>query len=156
MEIAVINSQAKVEWTPDLEKTVVQVLDRVAVLQKLGEEAEVSVVLVDDLQIRALNRQYRGQDTPTDVLSFALREISEEEPSYDAPGEDNLLGDIIISLETAREQSREYGHSLAREVGFLAVHGMLHLLGYDHQDEKELAAMRALEEDILASLELVR
>lgn len=156
MEIAVINQQTRVEWTPHLEAVVTDLMNAVARLHDLEEAAEATVVLVDDQRMQALNRQYRGQDCPTDVLSFAARESLAEEPSYQDPGEDYLLGDIVISLETAVAQSEEYGHGLDREVGFLAVHGMLHLLGYDHQEEEETAVMRATEEKVLAAVGLNR
>jgi probable rRNA maturation factor len=112
--------------------------------------AEVSVALVDDPQIHELNREYRGVDRPTDVLSFA----SEEAPAAtEAPAP---LGDVIVSLETAWRQAAEYGHSPEREVGYLVAHGILHLLGFDHEDEAGREEMRRLEEAALASLALVR
>jgi probable rRNA maturation factor len=114
--------------------------------------AEVSVVLTDDSEVRRLNRQYRGIDRTTDVLSFSQRE-GEPWPE-DEPGA--LLGDIVISMDRAQEQAREYGHSLAREVAFLAVHGTLHLLGYDHQTPVEEQEMMAKAEAVLAGLGLTR
>ncbi|MDI3327708.1 MAG: rRNA maturation RNase YbeY [Alicyclobacillaceae bacterium] len=116
--------------------------------------AEVSVALVDDLRIRELNRLYRGIDRPTDVLSFAMRE-GEDGPAFGEGGRE-LLGDIVISVETALRQAREYGHGLEREVAFLAVHGFLHLLGYDHRTPEEEAVMFARQEAVLAAAGLAR
>jgi len=118
------------------------------------EEAEVSLMLVDDQRIHSLNIEYRGVDRPTDVLSFALQEESEEEPDSDY--EDDMLGDIVISAERAREQAEEYGHSFEREIVYLAVHGTLHLLGYDHEEEKDKQEMRSKEEEVMARLGLER
>jgi len=119
------------------------------------EDAEVSLTLVDDMRIHELNRDYRGVDRPTDVLSFALQEEVEDEPEiygYD----DLVLGDVIISVERARAQAEEYGHSFERELVYLAVHGTLHLLGYDHEDESAKAEMRRKEEEVMSRLGLVR
>jgi len=118
-------------------------------------EAELSLTLVDNTRIQELNRDYRGVDRPTDVLSFALQEESDEEP--DIVGyHDDALGDIIISVERAREQALEYGHSLERELVYLAVHGTLHLLGYDHGEENEQREMRSKEEEVMLLLDLSR
>lgn len=118
------------------------------------DEAEVSLTLVDNERIHALNRDYRGVDRPTDVLSFALQEETEEPEIVDF--EDDLLGDIIISVERARAQAEEYGHSLERELVYLAVHGTLHLLGYDHETEEEKAEMRHQEETVMNRIGLFR
>lgn len=115
------------------------------------DKAEVGLTFTDDETIQQLNKEYRGIDAPTDVLSFALEE-GEEGPLEYGEGEDSppvLLGDIVISLPRAKEQAREYGHSLEREVLYLAVHGLLHLLGYDHQHAKDKQVMRAEEERFL-------
>ena len=119
-----------------------------------SEEAEVSLMLVDDQRIHALNLEYRGVDRPTDVLSFALQEDTEDEP--DSEFEDEMLGDIVISAERARGQAEEYGHSFEREIIYLAVHGTLHLLGYDHEEEKDQQEMRGKEEEVMAILGLER
>ena len=120
-----------------------------------SEEAEVSLTLVDDARIHELNREYRGVDRPTDVLSFALQEETEDEPEI-LDYEDDLLGDIIISVERARAQAIEYGHSFERELSFLAVHGCLHLLGYDHLEPEEEKVMFGKQEDILNALGIRR
>lgn len=119
------------------------------------EDAEVSLTLTDDAHIWELNRTYRGVDRPTDVLSFALQEQDEEEPDIFGY-EDHTLGDIVISVERAREQAVEYGHSLEREIVYLAVHGTLHLLGFDHETDAEKEMMRQKEEAVMAILKLGR
>lgn len=119
------------------------------------EDSEISLTFVDDQRIHELNQEYRGVDRPTDVLSFALQEEDEEEPEvFDF--EDNLLGDIIISMDRAKEQAEEYGHSLAREIVYLAVHGTLHLLGYDHEQDRDKLEMREKEEEVMAHIGLKR
>ncbi|TGE39873.1 rRNA maturation RNase YbeY [Desulfosporosinus fructosivorans] len=123
-------------------------------LSKGSDEAEVSLMLVDDQRIHALNLEYRGVDRPTDVLSFALQEETEEEP--DSEFEDEMLGDIVISVPRARAQAEEYGHSFERELVYLAVHGTLHLLGYDHEEEPDKLEMRHKEEEVMALLNLER
>ena len=102
------------------------------------ENAELSVTLTDNEHIHALNKKFRGIDRATDVLSFAFRE-SEEPEVLGADFE--ILGDVIISLERAKVQAEEFGHSFLREVIFLEVHGLLHLLGYDHVEEAERLEM---------------
>lgn len=131
-------------------------LQAVARLNDLAAEAEVDVTIVDDEEIHELNREYRGMDKPTDVLSFALDEDSEDsdEPELVGGPEEHLYGDIIISAETALRQAEEYGHGLEREMTYLAVHGMFHLLGYDHMTEAEKAEMRAKEEEALRAINL--
>lgn len=111
-------------------------------------DTEVSIAFVDDAYIHQLNRDYRGVDRPTDVLSFPMDEEPDEGEA--------LLGDIAVSLETALRQAGEYGHSADREIGFLIVHGTLHLLGFDHEDEGDGKVMRELEEATLARLSLPR
>ncbi|OQB49154.1 MAG: Endoribonuclease YbeY [Firmicutes bacterium ADurb.Bin153] len=110
---------------------------------------EVSVLITDDEGIRKLNLRYRGKDTSTDVLSFPMCEDDEEDED---PEILNLLGDIVISLETAGRQAEEYGHPIEREVAYLSVHGALHLLGYDHEEESDKAEMRLAEEDVLSGM----
>ncbi len=108
----------------------------------MSGDVEVSIVLVDDEYIQNLNKNYRSIDAPTDVLSFAMREsVDESDISFECE-EEELLGDVVISLERARSQAEEYGHSIEREIGFLVTHGILHLLGYDHETESERAVMR--------------
>ncbi len=110
--------------------------------------SEVSISIVGDSEQHALNLQYRGVDRTTDVLSFPM-----EEGRPKAPG---LLGDVVISAPQAKRQAEEYGHSLQREMCFLAVHGTLHLLGFDHGTPSEDAEMQRLQEDVLGSLGITR
>jgi probable rRNA maturation factor len=114
--------------------------------------AEVSVVLVDNQYIRELNSQYRGVDQPTDVLSFPV----EGEDFVLPDGAPQLLGDIFISIERTREQSESYGHSFERELCYLAVHGLLHLLGFDHHQDDETTRMREEEERVMREFALGR
>ena len=101
------------------------------------KNAKFNIIIVNNEEIHKINKEYRGIDRPTDVISFALEDVSDE--GYKL--EKRELGDIYISIDKAREQAKEYGHSLNRELRFLSVHGLLHLLGYDHmkkEDEKEM------------------
>ncbi|WP_054956659.1 rRNA maturation RNase YbeY [Paenibacillus dakarensis] len=147
--------------------TLISLLEQI--LQRAGEvegvtDGEVDLTFVDDTQIHELNKEYRGIDRPTDVLSFAMHETTDEELTiiYELDSEDeeehvpDVLGDIIISVPRAKLQSEEYGHSLERELGFLFVHGFLHLLGYDHQDEASEAEMMGKQEAVLAEVGLNR
>ena len=133
-----------------------RVIKAAARLTKLPENSEVSVMIVDNSYIQELNFIYRNQNRPTDVLSFAMNELGEDEPDFDFSGETQVLGDIVISLEQALKQCGEYGHSLQRELGYLIAHGMLHLLGYDHEVEDESQLMRGLEEKIMQAVNLER
>ena len=132
-------------------KLLKQGLQAVAKLHKLSAKTEVSVSLVNDEVIHVLNKDYRGIDRPTDVLSFALDEA--EEPQEIGGPDTHLLGDIIISAETAVRQGEEYGHGLNRELVYLGVHSLLHLLGYDHMNRDDKAVMREEEE---RALQLIR
>jgi probable rRNA maturation factor len=137
-----------------VKETVTAVLTEAARVLGVSPQAEVGVVFADDAYIRELNRDYRGIDAATDVLSFALDEG--EEPAVQGGPAEALLGDIVISLETAERQAAEFGHGLEREMAYLTVHGMLHLVGYDHEEESAKAEMRRQEEKILAALGIVR
>jgi probable rRNA maturation factor len=119
-------------------------------LAALGEErADLTVSLIGDAEMQLLNRDYRGRDRPTDVLAFALRE------GRRAPGDDTVLGDVVISLDTAARQARECRVPTDAEVRTLLIHGVLHLLGYDHEvSAVEARRMRALERHLLGSLAL--
>ena len=123
------------------------------VLRREGVKGQValSVVITDDQAIQELNRQFRDVDAPTDVLAFGS---GEEGDFVTAPGEPAYLGDVVISYPRAVVQTEEYGQSIDRELALLAVHGVLHLLGYDHLNEAERAEMWARQNEILDSLEL--
>jgi probable rRNA maturation factor len=122
----------------------------------ISEPCELSVTFVDNKRIREINREYRGKDKPTDVISFALEELGEGEIQISGANMPRVLGDIIISTDKAREQATDYGHSVERELGFLAVHGFLHLLGYDHETEAEEKEMFDLQRSILDEYGLSR
>lgn len=157
-EIIISSRPEEIDVSAGLEQLLTELLKFVLTKENVPQDAEVSVVLADDAVIRELNRQYRAKDAPTDVLSFAMREsVPEEEVIDGEPGpEQILLGDIVISVERAREQAEEYGHSFEREMGYLAVHGILHLLGYDHENEDDKKIMRRKEEEILKAFDLKR
>ena len=153
MIVTLENNQEKVSIPEALEAALTKAMNVVAELEALSPQTEVDITLVDDAAIHELNRTYRGIDRPTDVLSFALDE-GEEEPEVDDDEIEHLLGDVIISAPTAVRQGEEYGHGLEREMTYLAVHGMLHLLGYDHMEEKDKLIMRKREEEVLRRLDL--
>lgn len=121
-----------------------------------NNDCELSVTFADNDGIKQLNSQYRGIDKETDVLSFPLLDfVGGDEPPVDEPSQ--LLGDIVVSLEKADEQAKEYGHSFEREVAFLCVHSMLHLLGYDHvNSEEEEREMRRIQTEILNGMGISR
>ena len=149
------NSQNSVKVTPALRSLVITCCDAVLEHEKISDDAQISVTFVDNVQIHELNREYRDVDRPTDVLSFPLGENGE----YDIDNSSGaiLLGDIVISAEKALEQAEEYGHSPEREIAFLTVHSMLHLLGYDHEtSKKDEEQMFALQEKILESIGMTR
>ena len=153
MIISMENAQDKIVLGEYLEKRLQDGLNAVAKLHDLDDMTEVDITIVDDEEIHQLNRDYRNVDRPTDVLSFALDEDDEDEPEL-LEGQLHLLGDIIISAETATRQAGEFGHGLEREIVHLAVHGLLHLLGYDHMVEEDKVVMRAKEEEALRAINL--
>jgi len=128
-----------------------QVLQAGATLLKVPAETVVVLTLTGDEHLREYNRRYRGLDEPTDVLAFAAQEAPKDERFQAPPGTEHWLGDIVISLPRARRQAREAGHPVNHEVRLLAVHGFLHLLGYDHAEPAEETTMTALNNRILGS-----
>lgn len=156
MILDISNDQQKYEITAEMENFIRSSLESVIKAEKLDMPLEISVVLTDNEGIRELNRDYRGKDVPTDVLSFPLCESLEDMLLLEGD-EAIALGDIVVSLEKAHSQSIEYGHGFKDEIGFLIVHGMLHLLGYDHEkDEENERIMRSREKHIMVNLGLVR
>ena len=153
MIISMENAQDKIALGEYLEQRLQDGLNAVAKLHDLDDMTEVDITIVDDEEIHQLNRDYRNVDRPTDVLSFALDEDDEDEPEL-LEGQLHLLGDIIISAETATRQAEEFGHGLEREIVNLAVHGLLQLLGYDHMVEEDKVIMRAKEEEALRAINL--
>ncbi|MFD1609890.1 rRNA maturation RNase YbeY [Oceanobacillus luteolus] len=123
----------------------------------VSQEAEMSVNFVDDKEIQELNRNYRQKDEPTDVISFAMQEkVDGELHIYGEEDIPTILGDIVISIDRAKEQAEEYGHTLEREISFLTIHGFLHLLGYDHLTEEEEKEMFARQNEILSEFGIER
>ncbi len=122
-----------------------------AALDNRGREGDVTIAIVDDAEIRRMNMEYRGIDSPTDVLSFPAHEgfMLLSQP-------DAFLGDIAISVDRARLQADEYGHSIERELAFLTIHGMLHLLGFDHILKEDEEEMTALQDQILREMGCAR
>ena len=123
-------------------------------LKTLGieDDVEVSCVLVDDKRIHEINREYRHIDRSTDVISFAM----EDNDQFYVEGMPRTLGDIFISVDHAKKQAEEYGHSLRREMCFLFTHGILHLLGYDHMTDEQEKEMFGLQDEILGALSIER
>ena len=161
LQFIIENEQDKLEYTPELDSIVQRAVSTTLDVIGGGDtDFEVSILITDNDGIQAINKEYRDIDAPTDVLSFPILEFDEDgvmlEESGDYDGDLLLLGDIVISLERAKSQAEEYGHSLEREVGFLAVHSTLHLLGFDHMEEPYTSVMRAREEEILTKLNLTR
>ena len=149
------NNQKKIKLPVGLRLLVRKCCQAVLVSENFDKSAEVSVSFVDNNEIRRLNRLYRDKDKPTDVLSFPLGENG----VYDVNNETGavLLGDVVISIETAIKQAKMYNHPLEREVGFLTVHSMLHLLGYDHETSPlEAERMHEKEEMVLERLGVTR
>ncbi|MGN0642331.1 MAG: rRNA maturation RNase YbeY [Huintestinicola sp.] len=155
LKVYIKNSQKKVKIPVGLRLLVRKCCQAVLAYEGFEHNAEVSVSFVDNSEIRQLNKVYRNKDKSTDVLSFPLG----EDGVYDINQETGamLLGDVVISMETAVKQAQMYGHSLEREVGFLTVHSMLHLLGYDHETSPlDAANMREKEEAILGEIGISR
>ena len=153
--------ETEVECPPETEALLDRVISATLEAEGVALPCEISVLLTDDAGIHQINREMREVDRPTDVLSFPMFDLSPGEK----PGEEHEdpdtglvpLGDLCISLERAAAQAEEYGHSVERELSYLAVHSVLHLLGYDHMDEGPMKAqMRRREEHILEGLGIRR
>jgi probable rRNA maturation factor len=144
------------ELTEEQMLEIERVINFAAKKQNVEEHSEVSVTFVSNERIQEINREYRDKDKPTDVISFAMEELGEGEVELVGAEMPRVLGDIIISIPKAIEQAEEYGHSFLRELGFLAVHGFLHLLGYDHMTEEEEKEMFTLQKEILDEYGLKR
>jgi probable rRNA maturation factor len=145
MKIWIRNRQRRISIPVRRIKTFIE-----QILLKLKRpDVELGLVLLNDRQIRRLNQKYRGKDTPTDVLSFSLNNAS----SYKGPlSPPVLLGDVVISLETARRQAQEHGHALYQEVERLVIHGILHLLGFDHEATRDARRMHRKESELIKNL----
>lgn len=141
IKIAINNRQEAIKVDQELKNLFQSLAEKTAELEGYSR-GEISFALVDNNEIQKLNKKYRQIDKPTDVLSFIM--------------DDEIWGDIVISTDRVLDQAEEYGHSISRELGFLVVHGILHLLGYDHQTAGERAEMRQKEERVLSELDLSR
>ena len=159
MEITFIDETKKV--SKDEREDIDSLLQYAADYLKLPENSEMSITFMDNEGIQMINRDYRGKDAPTDVISFAIEEAGQNEMPIFFDDEEmtdlpNELGDIMISTQRAQEQAAEYGHSYEREVGFLALHGFLHINGYDHMTPEDEKKMFGLQKEILNAYGLKR
>ena len=155
VKVVITNKQKKVKIPTGIRMLVRRACTAVLKMEQFLDSAEVEVTFVDDNEIHELNREFRNIDRSTDVLSFPLGEngVYDTNPATNA----KMLGDVVISLEHAVAQAEEYGHTLQREVAFLTVHSMLHLLGYDHVNGGiEAETMREKEEEVLVKMGLSR
>lgn len=159
------NRQDKIELSEDLISIIRACIKKTLEMEGVQIPVLISLLLVDNNSIHQMNLQFRGVDRETDVLSFPMLEkdikncgVSIEDFANDIDPEINalMLGDIVISLEKAEEQAKEYGHSFSRELGFLTTHSTLHLLGYDHMEADDEKLMREKEEAVLSALQLTR
>ncbi|MGN5881883.1 MULTISPECIES: rRNA maturation RNase YbeY [Staphylococcus] len=141
--------EVKEEWYEQIES----LLNFAKEQENIEDDAELSVTFVDQAEIQQINRDYRDKDKVTDVISFALEEDEPEIEGLDIP---RVLGDIVICADVAKTQAEQYGHSFERELGFLALHGFLHLLGYDHMNEEEEKEMFGRQKSILDAYGLTR
>ncbi len=151
MHIINISNEQEITLSSDLDSLINSAVLSVLDCEKFSDDAEVNVTLVDGEKIKALNNEFRNIDKETDVLSFPLG----EDGVYDINPENDafMLGDVVISVDRALKQAEEFGHSIEREIAYLTVHSVLHLLGFDHIDEGEnKKIMRAKEE---AALEVI-
>ncbi|MBR2934140.1 MAG: rRNA maturation RNase YbeY [Oscillospiraceae bacterium] len=152
---------AEVDVPEGLEEQLSTVITAALTAEQVDVPCEVNILVTDDAAIHQINLDMRNVDRPTDVLSFPMFELApgEKPGAEDADPDTGLvpLGDMVLSLERAKAQAEEFGHSVEREVSYLAVHSVLHLLGYDHMDEGEMKAqMRGREEAILSGLGINR
>ncbi|MFJ7927896.1 rRNA maturation RNase YbeY [Peribacillus sp. NPDC096448] len=144
------------EVTEEAQQLVESILQFAARKENIEKDTELSVTFVDNNRIQEINKEYRHKDSATDVISFALEEMGEDEVEIVGAEMPRMLGDIIISIERTKEQAEEYGHSFDRELGFLALHGFLHLLGFDHMNEEDEKVMFTKQKEILEEYGLSR
>ncbi|MBX4258949.1 rRNA maturation RNase YbeY [Clostridium estertheticum] len=165
--ILIDNRQNKIEVTKELETVIKDVIEYTLCEEKLSIDNEVSVIFIDNEEIREINKKYRGIDKITDVLSFPMLNYPENKvfkevyinykfDQSDLYDEKLVIGDVALSLERSKQQSEEFGHSFIRECAYLTVHSILHLLGYDHMEEDQKNIMRKREEEILKNFSLTR
>lgn len=161
------NRQEKIEVTEELVKELEHTIEFALKEEEVNIPFEISLLFVDNDEIREINNETRNIDKETDVLSFPMLDYPKDKVFKDVyknyefdetymDGEELVLGDIVLSLEKALEQSKEYNHSFKREASYLVVHSVLHLLGYDHMEDDEKKVMRKREEEILGELDIKR
>ena len=155
------NEQDKLPFTDEIEAVIREAVETALEILDWGDVlCAVDVTITDNEKIREVNKLYRSIDRETDVLSFPMIEFDEDGEAKvtdgDYEGDTLILGDIVLSLEKALSQSEEYGHSLKREAGFLALHSALHLMGFDHEKDEDAVKMRALEKEALLKMDLKR
>ncbi|MDP4088356.1 MAG: rRNA maturation RNase YbeY [Bacillota bacterium] len=165
--IYIENGQDEIDWNSEHEALLNEIIDFALREENVEGKVQISVVLVNNEEIREINREHRNIDRVTDVLSFPMLDYPDgkvfkevyKDSTFDAremDGEELVLGDIVLSLERACEQRLEYGHSFKRELTYLVVHSVLHLLGYDHMKEQDKIRMREREEFILSRFDINR
>ena len=161
------NRQDKIEVNDELINIINEVCEQSLKAEEMNVPYQISLLFVDNEEIREINRDTRGMDKATDVLSFPMLEYPKDKVFKDVykdtkfneiylDGDELVLGDMVLSLERAKEQSIEYNHSFNREVCYIVVHSILHLLGYDHMEDEEKKRMREREEEILGNLNITR
>ncbi|AQS03453.1 rRNA maturation RNase YbeY [Clostridium beijerinckii] len=165
--IYVDNRQNKVEASEKLIEKLTEVIEFALKEEEVNMKCEISLLFVDNNEIKEINNETRGINRETDVLSFPMLEYEDKKvfkdmykdykfSQSDFDGDELVLGDIVLSLEKALEQSKEFNHSYEREASYLVVHSVLHLLGYDHMEDDDKIIMRSREEDILNKLNIIR
>lgn len=161
------NRQSKIEVTDEFIEKISEICDFALKEEEMNLEYQISLLFVDNEEIREINNETRNIDKETDVLSFPMLDFENKKVykemylnfEFDETfkdGNELILGDMVLSLEKALEQSKDYGHSFEREVSYLVVHSILHLLGYDHMVDDDKKKMRAREEEILNKLSITR
>ncbi|MBQ3038474.1 MAG: rRNA maturation RNase YbeY [Clostridia bacterium] len=160
-EIYIQNNQNEIEISTEIENVIKCSIDEVMAYEDCKFDAEVSVIIVDEEEMRQLNSEHRQKDSPTDVLSFPILEFDDDlnivNSDFDFNDELVMLGDIVICAKRAMAQANEYGHSFIREIAFLTVHSMLHLLGYDHEhNEDEEQLMFKKQKEVLDKMGVTR
>lgn len=149
MEIFIDNRQDKYSIDSDIVDSLKKAIEICLLQEKNSTDYEISLSFVDNEEIHELNRTYRNVDRETDVLSFPI----DDEFGL---GDINILGDIIISTEKAGEQSEDFGHSFLREIVYLTIHSMFHLMGYDHMNDEEKIVMREKEKNVIREMEIFK
>lgn len=154
MQIDLVDEEGHL--TDEQVQLVLEVVERASEIEQIPANSELSIAIVRDKEIKEINHTYRGIDKPTDVISFEMQDDVQYLPIDVQDHMGNILGDIVVSIDRAREQAKEFNHSVEREVGFLVVHGFLHLLGYTHDTEEDEKRMFAKQKEILHQYGLKR